>query len=90
MLALKAKGIKIGLVTSGLYEKAMPEILSAFRALDMGEPTDFYDAIISAGYPLRARVALERSVSYRRNLIRGFMLKPARLDSELVLMSAVA
>ena len=53
LLALKAKGIKIGLVTSGLYEKAMPEILSAFRALDMGEPTDFYDAIISAGYPLR-------------------------------------
>lgn len=41
LLALKAKGIKIGLVTSGLYEKAMPEILSAFRALDMGEPTDF-------------------------------------------------
>ena len=25
LLALKAKGIKIGLVTSGLYEKAMPE-----------------------------------------------------------------
>ena len=53
LLAIKAKGIKLGLVTSGLYEKAMPEILSAFRTLDMGEPTDFYDAIISAGYPLR-------------------------------------
>ena len=53
LLAIKAKGIKIGLVTSGLYEKAMPEILSAFRTLDMGEPTDFYDAIILAGYPLR-------------------------------------
>ena len=53
LLALKDMGIKIGLVTSGLYEKAMPEILSAFRTLDMGEPTDFYDAIISAGYPLR-------------------------------------
>ena len=53
LLAIKAKGINIGLVTSGLYEKAMPEILSAFRTLDMGEPTDFYDAIISAGYPLR-------------------------------------
>lgn len=53
LLAIKAKGIKIGLVTSGLYEKEMPEILSAFRTLDMGEPTDFYDAIISAGYPLR-------------------------------------
>ena len=50
---LKKMGIKTGLVTSGLYEKAMPEILSAFRTLEMGEPTDFYDAIISAGYPLR-------------------------------------
>ena len=53
LLALKSMGIKIGLVTSGLYEKAMPEIISAFRTLEMGEPTDFYDAIISAGYPLR-------------------------------------
>lgn len=46
---LKDKGIKIGLVTSGLYEKAMPEIISAFRTLDMGDPIDFYDAIITAG-----------------------------------------
>lgn len=50
---LKGKGIKIGLVTSGLYEKAMPEIISAFNTLGMGKPEDFYDAIISAGYPLR-------------------------------------
>jgi beta-phosphoglucomutase len=50
---LKALGIKIGLVTSGLYEKAWPEILSAFRTLDMGDPKEFYDAIISAGFPLR-------------------------------------
>lgn len=53
LLALKEMDIKIGLVTSGLYEKAMPEIISAFRTLDMGAPEDFYDAIISAGYPLR-------------------------------------
>ena len=53
LLALKGLGIKIGLVTSGLYEKAWPEILSAFRSLDMGNPKDFYDAIISAGFPLR-------------------------------------
>ena len=53
LLALKARGIKIGLVTSGLYEKAWPEILSAFRALGMGDPKDFYDAIITAGFPLR-------------------------------------
>jgi len=53
LLELKKMGIKIGLVTSGLYEKAMPEILSAFKTLEMGIPTDFYDAIISAGYPLK-------------------------------------
>lgn len=50
---LKARKVKIGLVTSGLYEKAWPEILSAFQTLKMGDPRDFYDAIISAGYPLR-------------------------------------
>lgn len=50
---LKSRKIKIGLVTSGLYEKAWPEILSAFRTLRMGDPADFYDAIITAGFPLR-------------------------------------
>lgn len=50
---LKAMRVKIGLVTSGLYEKAWPEILSAFRQLKMGDPKDFYDAIITAGFPLR-------------------------------------
>lgn len=53
LLELKAMGVKIGLVTSGLYEKAWPEIVSAFRALEMGDPKDFYDAIITAGFPLR-------------------------------------
>ena len=57
LYTLKDKGIKIGLVTSGLYEKAMPEIISAFNTLGMGDPKDFYDAIISAGFPLgRGRV----------------------------------
>jgi beta-phosphoglucomutase-like phosphatase (HAD superfamily) len=53
LIELKRMGIKIGLVTSGLYEKAWPEILSAFKTMDLGDPCDFYDAIISAGYPLR-------------------------------------
>ena len=53
LLELKDMGVKIGLVTSGLYEKAWPEILSAFKTLGMGDPKDFYDAIISAGFPLR-------------------------------------
>ena len=47
---LKESNIKIGLVTSGLYEKAWPEILSAFKQLDMGDPKEFYDAIITAGF----------------------------------------
>lgn len=50
--ALKAMGCKIGLVTSGLHEKAWPEILSAFQTLGMGDPAGFYDAIITAGFPL--------------------------------------
>lgn len=53
LTAVKGEGIKIGLVTSGLYEKAMPEIISAFKQLDMGDPTDFYDCIITAGQALR-------------------------------------
>lgn len=53
LLGLKAMGIKIGLVTSGLYEKAWPEIKSAFDTLKMGDPKDFYDCSISAGFPLR-------------------------------------
>lgn len=53
LLELKDRGVKIGLVTSGLHEKAWPEIVSAFRTMDLGNPRDFYDAIITAGYPLR-------------------------------------
>jgi len=53
LLELKSRNVKLGLVTSGLYEKAYPEILSAFETLHMGRPDDFYDAIITAGFPLR-------------------------------------
>ncbi|MEM9399953.1 MAG: HAD family phosphatase [Verrucomicrobiota bacterium] len=49
LLALKDAKIKIGLVTSGLYEKAWPEILDAFRTLELGDPLEFYDAAITAG-----------------------------------------
>jgi beta-phosphoglucomutase-like phosphatase (HAD superfamily) len=50
---LKDLGVKIGLVTSGLYEKAWPEILDAFQTLGMGDPRNFYDAIITAGHAIR-------------------------------------
>ncbi len=49
---LKDAGIKIALVTSGLYEKAYPSIVAVFRKLGMPEPPEFYDTIITAGFPL--------------------------------------
>ena len=53
LLALKADGIKIAVATSGLYEKAWPELVAAFRTMGLGDPRAFYDAIITAGFPLR-------------------------------------
>ena len=50
---LKRRDIRIALVTSGLHEKAFPEIVAAFRTLGLGDPRQFYDAVITAGYPLR-------------------------------------
>ena len=53
LMKLKEKKIRIGLVTSGLYEKAYPEIYSAFQTMGMGDPGAFYDCIITAGTALR-------------------------------------
>jgi len=53
LLALKADGIKIAVATSGLYEKAWPELVAAFRTMGLGDPRAFYDAIVTAGFPLR-------------------------------------
>lgn len=49
LLGLKERKIKIGLVTSGLDYKAIPEIVAAFRVLGMGDPLKFYDAVITGG-----------------------------------------
>lgn len=49
LLALKEKEIKIGLATSGLNYKALPEIIAAFKELNLGSPLDFYDSIITGG-----------------------------------------
>jgi beta-phosphoglucomutase-like phosphatase (HAD superfamily) len=53
LLELKGRGIRIALVTSGLHEKAWPEIVAAFQTMGMGDPRAFYDAIVTAGFPLR-------------------------------------
>ena len=49
LLSLKNNGIKVGLATSGLDYKAIPEIVSTFKVLGMGDPLEFYDAIITGG-----------------------------------------
>ncbi len=49
LFLLKNNNIKIGLATSGLDYKAIPEIVSTFKVLDMGDPLEFYDAIITGG-----------------------------------------
>ncbi len=49
LLGVKERGIKIGLVTSGLDYKAIPEIVAVFKTLGMGNPLDFYDTIITGG-----------------------------------------
>lgn len=52
LLALKGRGVSIAVVTSGLHEKAWPELVAAFRTLGLGDPRAFYDAIVTAGFPL--------------------------------------
>ncbi len=49
LLELKRRGIRIGLATSGLDYKALPEIHAVFRTLQLGDPLKFYDAIILGG-----------------------------------------
>jgi len=49
LLRVKSRGVKIGLATSGLDYKAIPEITAAFRTLGMGDPLEFYDAIVTGG-----------------------------------------
>jgi beta-phosphoglucomutase-like phosphatase (HAD superfamily) len=53
LLALKERDIRVAVVSSGLHEKAWPELLAAFRTLDLGDPRDFYDAIVTAGHAIR-------------------------------------
>lgn len=45
----KSEGIRIGLATSGLDYKSIPEIVSVFRQIGLGDPLDYYDAIITGG-----------------------------------------
>ncbi|MGI6714420.1 MAG: HAD family hydrolase [Bacilli bacterium] len=49
LVKLQRNGIKIGLATSGLDYKAIPEIVSAFKLIALGDPLEFYDSIITGG-----------------------------------------
>lgn len=49
LLLLKAHRIRIGIVTSGLYYKAWPELRQAMDKLGLGDATEFFDAILTSG-----------------------------------------
>ena len=49
LLWFKEKNIKIGIVTSGLYYKAWPELVQAMEKMDLGDPLLFFDAVMTAG-----------------------------------------
>jgi beta-phosphoglucomutase-like phosphatase (HAD superfamily) len=53
LMCFKRNQVKIGLVTSGNYYKAQSEIFSLFKQIGLGDPLEFYDAIITAGTPLK-------------------------------------
>ena len=60
----------------GLYEKAWPEIISAFRELELGHPAEFYDALSPPVFPW-AKASSAPSASFRPNRIPGCTPKPA-------------
>jgi beta-phosphoglucomutase-like phosphatase (HAD superfamily) len=49
LLQLQTRGVKTGMVTSGLHYKAWPEIEEAFRQMNLGAPLQFLDGFITAG-----------------------------------------
>jgi len=49
LLKLRGRRVKIGMVTSGLHYKAWPELEEAFRKMDLGDPLQFLDGLITAG-----------------------------------------
>ena len=53
LLWLKKKEVKIGIVTSGLYYKAWPELAQAMEKMDLGDPLLFFDAVMTAGTAAR-------------------------------------
>jgi len=90
LLDLKSKSVKLGLVTSGLYEKAYPEILSAFETLGIGKPDGplkrwaLANPMTFMMQSLRRAFRFEKDhvelwVSFLPNRIRGCTRKSAEL-----------
>lgn len=49
LLKIKEKGIKIALVSSGSTMKVMTTLNCVFKKMNMGDPLDYYDCIITGG-----------------------------------------
>ena len=57
LLELKRMNIKIGVATSGLKYKAVPEIVSTFKLIGLGDPLEFYDGLITGGDQKKGNMA---------------------------------
>ena len=71
LLALKADGIRIGVVTSGLHEKAWPELVAAFtleRVMASPAQVDLTKLAWMNGEHLRRRPLAERVAGCRADL----------------------
>lgn len=66
--------VKIGLVTSGLTEKAMPEIVSAFAPLGWETPSIFM-TLLSRQAPTLLKGRLVPWENWSQNRILGFTQK---------------
>lgn len=85
---LKHRGIKIGLVTSGLYERAWPEILKPFKPLAWVTRGSSMTPSSPPGMP-SARANRVRSVNCRPSCTRGCMRRPRALASGYRLPSGI-
>jgi beta-phosphoglucomutase len=56
LLEAKRKNIKIALVSSGVFEKVLPSIEFVFKKIELPNPLEFYDCIITAGNTVKKGV----------------------------------
>ena len=51
LLEMKSRDSLLGWSVPGYMRRPIPAICAAFQTMDLGRPEDYYDIIITAGYP---------------------------------------